>query len=210
MFFSHKLAWANSGFTQPVMTSRSAHITFRDPRTSSPIVWAVGTWTPLITSNFMTRYYHCVIASLRNIVHPNCSLNVSMSRVMHFPFSLHQVFATRTYKVKLLKFKPQLFQRAPNITTVLSGLCTTSSPNFTTSNPFPQHQRFCQVLSRWSVSSSSSTRLFTFQHSTNSTICVRSTLPPLITSGSSSHSKAWKNWNAIFPYASYQSHQTCF
>ena len=67
--------------------------------------------------------------------------------VTQFPFSFYQGFATRTYKAKLLKFKPRFIQRAPKVTTVLSGLCTTSSPESTPSNALPQHQRLCQVLS---------------------------------------------------------------
>ena len=60
--------------------------------------------------------------------------------VTQFPLSFYQGFATRTYKAKLLKFKPWLIQRAPKVTTVLSGLCTTSSPESTPSNALPQHQ----------------------------------------------------------------------
>ena len=69
MFLSHKHACENSGFAQPVMISRSAHTT--------SIADCLSRWdlNPLINSSFMTPYYHCMTASLRNIVHPNCTLS---------------------------------------------------------------------------------------------------------------------------------------
>ena len=69
-----------------------------------------------------------------------------MSMVTQFPFSFYQGFATRTYKAKLLKFKPRLIQGAPNVTTVLSGLCKTSSPDSTPSNALQQHQRLSSFI----------------------------------------------------------------
>ena len=137
-----------------------------------------------------------MVPSLRNIVHLNCSLLNAHGEFPFFLFfSLYQVFATTTFKSKLLTFKPPPFQRAPNVTTVLSGPCTTSSLDFTISNPFPQHERPYKFLSRWSVSPSSPTRpyIITFRHSASYTTRARSTPPPLMTSASSSHSKAWKS-----------------
>ena len=144
----------------------------------------------------MTPYYHCMIASLRNIIQPICS----RSSVHGDSVSLLFLPGFRYEDLQGKAAKVQASAHSEG-TTVSSGLCTTSSPDSRPSNALPQHQRLCQVLSCWSVSPSSPTRPFiiTFPHSSCFTICARLIPPPLMTSGSSSHSKAWKKLKRHIP-----------
>ena len=120
-----------------------------------------------------------------------------MSMVTQFPFSFYQGFATRTYKAKLLKFKPRLIQGAPNVTTVLSGLCKTSSPDSTPSNALQQHQRLSSFI-----------MLVGFSVKPHKTVHNYVSALLMLHDLCSFDSAAFDDIRVklIFPYASYQSH----
>ena len=101
-----------------------------------------------LNTSYQQQFYDTVLLLHGSITEEHCTpeLFFFSMPMMTQSFSLYQVFVTMTYRSKLLKFKHTPFQRAPTVTTIPSGHCTTSSPDFIISNPFLQKQRLSSFI----------------------------------------------------------------